>query len=53
MTQGGAITNVVTKAVSPEFYKAQWSNFWIKMHNYYHPLFRSGRYEPSLPRPHW
>jgi hypothetical protein len=40
-----AVTNFLTKALSPSYYKQQYKNFLVNSYNYYHPLFRSGRYE--------
>jgi hypothetical protein len=37
------ISGFIAKAVSPAYYGAQWSNFLVKSHNYYHPKFRAGR----------
>jgi hypothetical protein len=40
-----AVTNFLTKALSPSYYKQQYKNFLVNSYNYYHPLFRTGRYE--------
>jgi hypothetical protein len=37
------IAGFVTKALSPSYYGAQWKNFLVKSHAYYHPKFRAGR----------
>lgn len=36
------MSGILTKALSPAYYKAQWSNFLVKSYNYYHPMMQKG-----------
>lgn len=40
----GAISNIVTKVLSPSYYKGLSQQFYTSAYNYYHPLMRADRY---------
>lgn len=39
-----SISGFLSKALSPAYYQSQYKNFLVSSYNYYHPLFRTGRY---------
>lgn len=38
------ISVLISKVLSPAYYKQQYKNFLVNSYNYYHPMFRSGRW---------